>query len=358
MKPHRCVVLAGAAAALVSCGPNGLVPGAAAPPTAVGTAADVSAEAVDLGTRLGIVRAQNLLSVELSTRFLFDEAALHLESAGQEAAALEADVADEASDAFTRLASSLEAAERALDTSEVAALSDPLAEAGEATLEIESALVGESSGLAAYKASVVANLLLRSAQLYEDGIATSPVDSRTYRDAYGLLREGEYMHEGFASAFEEQARPELRAADTLLAVMFEAMPSSELPEEFLPAEDIAAAAYMLGALLAEEHEAVLPDQAPTGDLLAWMGPMLSEVLAGYESGEAGVAGALAEDVYADLYRPAEEPLGQVAADTAGELGAVLRELKQSIDRGEPVYEIAELVATGRDLAELASDQVE
>jgi hypothetical protein len=356
MKPRRCVVLAGAAA-LVSCGPNGLVPGAAAPPAAVGSATDVSADGVELGARLGIVRAQNLVSVELSTRFLFDEAALHLESAGQEAAALETDVGDDASGAFARLASSLEAAERSLDMPEVAALADPLAEAGEATLEIESALVGETSELAAYKASVVANLLLRSAQLYEDGMATLPLDSRTYRDAYGLLREGEYMQEGFASVFEEQVRPEVRAADTLLAVMFAAMPSSELPEEHLPAEDIAAAAYMLGALLAEEYQAALPDQAPTGDLLAWIDPMLSEVLAGYESGEAGVAGALAEDVYADLYRPAEESLGQVAADTADGLGAVLQELNQSIDRGAPVYEIAELVARGRDLAELASDLV-
>jgi hypothetical protein len=37
---------------------------------------------------------------------------------------------------------------------------------------------------------------------------------------------------------------------------------------------------------------------------------------------------------------------------------VLQELKQSIDRGAPVYEIAELVATGRDLAEFTSDRVE
>jgi hypothetical protein len=84
---------------------------------------------------------------------------------------------------------------------------------------------------------------------------------------------------------------------------------------------------------------------------------LSEVLAGYESGEAGVAGALAEDVYADLYRPAEAPLEQVAADTADELGAVLRELIQAIDRGAPVHEIEELVTGGRDLAELASDRM-
>jgi hypothetical protein len=356
MKPRRCVVLAGAAA-LVSCGPNGLVPGAAAPPAAVGTATDVSAVEVELGARLGIVRAQNLVSVELSTRFLFDEAALHLESAGQEAAALETDVGDDASGAFARLASSLEAAERSLDMPEVAALADPLAEAGEATLEIQAALVGETSGLAAYKASVVANLLLRSAQLYEDGMASLPVDSRIYRDAYGLLREGEYMHEGFVSVFEEQVRPELRAADTLLAVMFAGMPSSELPEEHLPAEDIAAAAYMLGALLAEEHEAVLPDQAPTRDLLAWIDPTLGEVLVGYESGEAGVAGALAEDVYADLYRPAEKPLEQASVDTAAELGAVLRELIQSIDRGASVHEIEELVTAGRDLAALASDRV-
>lgn len=328
-------------AALFSCGPGALVPSVTEPPRSAGTRADVKSIDVLLGTQLAALRGQNLVSVELVKRHQTAEALLLLKRASDYTQfPFEDLVGGEGESSFTTLNRTMETATATLRRGDGSgALTEALAAVGEETLRIESEIVGESSELAAYKASVVNDLAYQATLSYELALSADPFELEPYLFAYGLLREAQNIHAGLSTVVEDQTSDEARAADIMFATMFGAMPSSEVPADLPPADEVAAAAYMLGELLADGHDAETP---PPGNPPAYMAPLLEEALGTYESGEAGVADVLVQKVRASLCCP------ETSAGNA--LESELDRLSAAIRAGATDSEIVTLVEESSELA--------
>jgi hypothetical protein len=340
---------------LSACGTGELAPPVAELGAASPGGPRPTTEALQAGVTLASVRGQNLVSVELHQRHDETAALEHVYKAQQFASELQATDAGEASDAFAQLQESLGAAADALQRPEVPALvSQPLAAAGRATLEIESALVGDASNSSAYRATLVARLVAASAEAYEKAVAPDSVEAEAYEDAYALLREAGLMHEGLASVLEEQTRDEVKEADTLLEAMFEAMPNADPPEDPVSPKDVSAAAYLL-ALVLEEHEGAEPGgglDLRAGDLLAFSPPLLEEVSSTYAAGEAGVSHALARDLYEHLYAPLLD-----FSPAAAALGPTLQGLADAVRAGAPVSEVEDLSERAAEIARALAEEL-
>ena len=330
-------------AALFSCGPGTLVPSVPEPPRSAGSRADFDAK-VSLGVALARVRGQSLVSIELDQRRQPAEALLALARARDDLQLIEDFGGANAQPDFVQLGRAIDdAIGRLRRPDKSGALTEALAVAGRATLGIEAQFVGETSGRPAYRASVVSLLVWGAATQYDLAVA-SDAGPESYREAYGLLREAQNIHEGLATLFEENANDHTRAADILLAAMFGAMPSSDPPPDLPPPDEVAAAAYMLGVLLADDHGAV---SLPPRNRLAYITPLLEEALGTYESGEAGVADVLLQKVRESLCCP---------QTTAGDaLDTELARLSTAIRAGAADHDIAALVEEGSALAAEAAE---
>jgi len=328
--------------ALIACGPGALVEGATAPPRERDNAVDITSEQLEVGSRLASLRGQNLVSVELYKRHQSAEALLAVARSREYARSLQLSVDGEAQAGFTTLSSAIDAATRRLRRGGVSgAPIEALATAGKATLQIESELVGVTSRLAAYKATIVISLVNEAAILYESAVE-GPFDHEDYRAAYGSLREAKNIHEGLATVLEENTNDEARAADILLAAIFGAMPSSDPPIRLLPPDEVSAAAYILGVFLADNYGAVPTPSRSLTPPLFYIFPLLEEVLGSYESGEAGVADVLLEKVRASLCCP---------STSAGDaLEIELARLSKAIRSGAADLDIATLVERSSELA--------
>jgi hypothetical protein len=298
-----------------------------------------------LGAALAALRGQSLVAIELEQRHQPTQALLAVARARDYLQTIE-DLggANEKPD-FVRLDQAIDdAADRLRRPDPDGTLDEALVRVGRATLDIESEFVGDTRERLAYRASVVSHLVYGAAVYYEVAVFPDPIDPEGYRDAYGSLREAKNIHEGLVGVLEENTNDEARAADILLAVMFGAMPSSEPPSDLPPPEEVAAAAYLLGVLLADNHGAISP---PPRNRLAYIAPLLEEALGAYESGEAGVADVLAQNVRASLCCP---------ATSAGDaLEAELELLSSAIRSGATESDVAALAEETSALAAVAAE---
>ena len=338
---------------LVSCGPGALVPSVTEPPNSAGSRADFRAK-VSLGVELAALRGENLVAVELIHRHQPAEALLALERARSHLGVIEDSGGANAQPEFEQLDRAVNTAVRRIGgPDEFRAPTEALAMAGRATLGIESKFVGETSERPAYRASVVGLLVSGAAAEYDLAVRSDPINSQGYRAAYGTLREAGNIHEELAGVVEEQTNDYSRAADILLAAMFEAMPASDPPSDPRPIA-VSAAAYLLGVLLADDHGALAPPAprrgllpVPASDRLAFIPPLLEEAFGTFESGETGVADVLVQKVRASLCCP---------STSAGDgLKAELARLSNAIRSGAADSEIALLV---EESSELAADAAE
>lgn len=342
MRARLLVSLAVCMSTFTACGPGTLVPETTEPPSSKGSAADIGGE-VGVGIELAALRGQNLVALELDRRHEATEALMAVARAEEIIETIQNSGTGGGS-GFVTLDRALRAAAVALKRPDPAEdLDQALADAGRATLDIESELVGTVSNTAAYRASVLAALTSDSARQYELAIESDPFDLSEYRGGYGSLREAANLHAGLSTVLEENTDDRVRATSTILAAMFEAMPEADPPEELAPLDDVRAAAYMLGALLAEQYGVPAP---PPADRPGFIAPLLEEVLTTYQSGEAGVADVLLEQVRADLCCPQTSP----GAALEDELGA----LSEAIRSGAADEEVASRVEEAVDLAEAAA----
>lgn len=334
-----------ASATVLACGPGTLVPGATEPPSSSGSRADINSRELALGAQLASLRGQNLVAVELVKRNQSAEALLVLRRARDYARfPFQSPVGSNGESAFTPLNQAIDAATTRLRRGDGgAALTEALVSVGRETLRIESETVGETTELAAYRASVVSSLAYGAGLYYQFAVLANPFDPGAYRAAYGFLREAQNIHAGLSTVIEEQTSDHARAADTLLAAMFGVMPSSEVPLDLPPSEGVEAAAYILGALLADDHGAVSP---PPRNRLAFIPPLLDEALGAYESGEAGVADVLVQKVRESLCCP------QTSAGDALETELAL--LSNAIRSGAADSDVETLVERSSKLAEDAA----
>lgn len=331
-------------AILGGCGPGALVPSVAEPSSSPGSSADFRAKA-SLGAALAALRGQSLVAVELDQRHQPAEALLAVVRARDYLQTIEDLAGDNAQPEFVRLGRAIhDAADRLQGPNRDGTLDEALARTGRATLDIESEFVGDTSASPAYRASVVSHLVYGAAAYYEVAVLPDPIDQEGYREAYGSLREAQNIYEGLAGVVEEQINDSARAADILLAAMFSAMPSSDPPPDLPPPDEVAAAAYVLGVLLTDDHGAV---PLPPRNRLAYIPPLLEEALGAYESGEAGVADVLVQKVRASLCCP---------STSAGEaLEAELARLSNAIRSGAADSDIVALV---EECSALAADAAE
>lgn len=320
LNARPAILALGLSATLLGCGPGALVPSVAEPPSSPGSSADFRAKA-SLGAALAALRGQSLVAVELDQRHQPAEALLAVARARDYLQTIEDLGGDNAQPEFVRLGRAIhDAADRLQRPNRDGTLDEALARTGRATLDIESEFVGDTSASPAYRASVVSHLVYGAAAYYEAAVLLDPIDPEGYREAYGSLREAQNIYEGLAGVVEEQINDSARAADILLAAMFSAMPSSEAPLDLSPPDEVAAAAYMLGVLLADDHGAI---SLPPRDRLAYIAPLLEEALGAYESGEAGVADVLVQEVRATLCCPLTSSGDSLEAEL-GRLSAAIR----------------------------------
>lgn len=362
-KAASSVLIVLLSAALVACGSGALVPTVTEAPRVGGSQEDIQPRDLALGVKLASLRGQSLVSVELAKRHRSAEALLVLEHARDYAQFLfQLLGGGNGERSFKRFNRAIDVATTGLRRGEGSgALTEALVTAGRETLRIESEIVGETTDLTAYRASVVSFLADAAASFYELAVVSDPSSppalapsiadpgipldrSAVYRAAYGLLREAANIHEGLATILEELTHDNARAADTLLAAMFEAMPSAEVPPDLTPPDEVLAAAYLLGVLLANDHGAISPSPR---NRLAFIPPLLEEALGAYESGEAGVADVLLEKVRASLCCPQTSEGDALETD--------LERLSSAIRSGAADHDIAALVEEASALAAVAAE---
>ena len=338
-----------------ACGPGGLVQGAGEPPVATGEAADVRASDLELGVALASVRAQHLVTLELFRRNEYSAALLHAITAGRLMQRVREALGPDASPALSSLDQQVTAAIEALEEPEYPEdLSTVLAEAGRRALAVEADVLGATASLGAYKASVTSRLLEKSATAYRKVGPRDELDIQAYRNGYAWLRAGAEINEGLHSLLEEQTEASAQEGEALFAVMFEAMPSSQLPEKLPPPNDVWAAAHLLAHLLQETHNAVPAPKPPPARAVGAIPPLLEEAGSLFATGRAPAGAAMVTDLRAAALEPAAPALEREAPSLLEALEAGFDRVAEDMAAGRPFDEVD---AGLEDLSALAEGAV-
>jgi hypothetical protein len=165
------------------------------------------------------------------------------------------------------------------------------------------------------------------------------------------------MHAGLTSVWEQQTDDEAKEVEAMFDMMSAAMSSSVAPGEPEPPEDVAAAAFVIGADLSDSANALEPSTPDPGTALGWVAPLIGEALDEYKASEPGVAEAIVRDVDTEVYGAARDALQSSVPDVAADVDRLLGRLVRLIQAGAPVAQLEQAVDDASSAARFAAGQV-
>jgi hypothetical protein len=346
---------------LAACGSEPGGPPAAGPGQGAPAAESFGSEDVGLGSSLAQIRGHHRVSVELYERGDREGAAIHASHPVAEILDSIRGELDEVDPGLAgRLDRVLEQGVKAVaDGVSPARLASVYERAGAVTAAAEAAAVGADPE-AAYTGSVIAALLGTAGHEYDEAVAGESIALLVeYQDGYAFVNEAHAMYRSVAADVRSAAPEEAAEIEAAWRDLARALPSPQPPARPAPVDDVALAADLIGAELAETVGARLGGAREPAQVAAEIEELLAEVVAAYRAGDPEEAGELAAEAYLENYEVIEAEVIELAPEVNQQLEPLLgAELRKRIREGAPAGEIAAMVARAEKLLGRALEALE
>lgn len=220
------------------------------------------------------------------------------------------------------------------------------------TFEAAESVDGDKTTSAAYIGSVVAALSSTAAHEYEEAVAGGGGIRllEEYQDGYAFVAEARSMYEQIVADVEAASMEEAEEIEEAFEVLETAFPGAQPPKELSAAEDVEAAASLIGHELEETVGAAALEESDPAEIAEEIESLLDEIVAAYEGGDAEGAAELSAEAYLENYEVIEAEVIEYAPEINEELEPLLgAELRRQIQDGAPVEDIETMVARAKEL---------
>lgn len=333
--------------------------GASSPPGASTSAAPASggvasftAESVSVGEALAQIRGHQLVSLALYRAGDQQGALTH---AGHPIAevfpTLKLELVEHGGDAAGLEASLKTAADAVDDKAPVDDVAKAFNEAAALTVAAERTVVGSAADGSAYRASVIASLLVTAGREYEEAVADGAVrELIEYQDAYAFVNEARRLYDGIAADVRSKAPGDADEIDRALASLAGALPTVEPPASPKSVADVQALTAQIGHALTAAVGALAVEGREPEEVVAEIGRMLDAMVEAYRAGRSEEAMEIAAETYLSNYELIEAAVIAAAPEINAELEPLLAaEMRATMREGKPVAELEAKVARAKEL---------
>jgi hypothetical protein len=322
-----------------------------------GTGSEVSegtnAEAIQFGESLAQIRGHHRVALELYEAGDTEGALVHAGHPIHELLDSVNSELEEHDGPAEELSSGLTAVQTAIEDGEPAgSVADSIESVKSTTEEAATALAGDDATSSQYIGSVTSVLISTAAHEYEEAIAGGDGVRllAEFQDGYAFVGEARSMYEGIAADVESASAEEAEEIEEAFEVLEGALPSPEPPKDLASAEDVEAAAKLIGHELEETVGAVAVEDADPEEIAEEIESLLDEIVATYADGDADAAAELSAEAYLENYEVIEAEVIEHAPEINEELEPLLgAELRRQIQEGAPVEDIEAMVARAKEL---------
>jgi hypothetical protein len=230
-----------------------------------------------------------------------------------------------------------------------AALGTAAEDSAAAVAGAEEALPG--GGTEAFTGSVIASLLSTAAHEYEEAVVDGRLELLVeFQDAYAFTTVARSMYDTIAPAVEAASAEEAAEIDEAFEALAAALPGVEAPVTLADAEDVEAAATLIGHELEETVGAIVPETADPDEIWASIHSLLDDIQATYEAGDPDEAAELAAEAYLENYELVEAAVIEAAPAVNAELEPLLgADLRAKIAARIATEELAAMIDRARVL---------
>lgn len=325
-----------------------------------GDAHSFGAEEISLASSLAQVRGHHRVALELYTADDVEGAAIHAGHPVDELLpALSGEVDEHGGDAAALEASVVAVQDTVADGGSTAPVREAVDDAAAETDAALDALVEEPDD-PAFVGSVVAALLGTAAHEYEEAVGAEGIELvDEYQDGYAFLLEAQDIYDTIRADVESAEPEEAEEIDDAFAILANAFPSVAPPEDPVAAEDVEAAAALIGHELEEVVGAQLAEESDPEEIVAHIEELLDEIEAAYAAGDTAEASELAAEAYLENYEVIEADVIELAPEINEELEPLLgAELRRQMDEGASEDEINDMIAQAKELLQEALAAIE
>lgn len=312
-----------------------------------------SAESIQFGNSLGQIRGHHLIALELYEAGDKQGALTHaghpihelLESVSSELEEHDGPV-DELSSGLDEVLAAIE------DDAPAESVGEAIENVRGITFDAAESVDGEATTSSAYIGSVIASLTSTAADEYGEAVAGGGGIRllEEYQDGYAFVAEARSMYEDIIEDVESASTEEAEEIEEAFEVLETAFPAPQPPKELSDAEDVEAAASLIGLELEETVGATPLEESDPAEVAEEIDSLLDEIVAAYESGDAEGAAELSAEAYLENYEVIEAEVIEYAPDVNEELEPLLgADLRRQIQEGAPVEDIEEMVARAKEL---------
>lgn len=220
------------------------------------------------------------------------------------------------------------------------------------TEDAATALAGDDATSSQYIGSVLSALIGTAAHEYEEAVAGGGGVKllAEFQDGYAFVGESRSLYEQISGDVEAAAAEEAEEIEEAFEVLEEALPSPEPPAKLADAEDVEAAASLIGHELEETVDAVPLEEVEPAEVAEEIESLLDEIVATYADGDAEAAAELSAEAYLENYEVIEAEVIEHAPEINEELEPLLgAELRRQIQEGAPVEDIEAMVERAKEL---------
>jgi hypothetical protein len=239
-------------------------------------------------------------------------------------------------------------------------LSSAIDDAGSATEQALTDVVGDTAEQSDFKGSVIAALLATAAHEYEEAVGESGIRNLPeYQDGYAFTQEARDLYGEISSDVESASEEEAGEIEEAFESLTGAFPSVQPPEELAAVEDVEESAELIGHELEETVDAQLLEEADHEDVVAEIESLLADIEKAYAQGDNEQAAELSAEAYLENYEVIEADVIEQAPNVNEELEPLLgAELRKQIDEDAPKEEIETMIDRARRLLRQALEALE
>jgi hypothetical protein len=318
------------------------------------TESGTSAESIQFGNSLGQIRGHHQVALELYEAGDKEGAITHaghpihelLDSVSSELEEHDGP-ADELSAGLDEVLAAIE------EDAPAESVSEAIENVRGITFDAAESVDGEAITSSAYIGSVISSLVSTAAHEYEEAVAGDGQGIRLleeYQDGYAFVAESRSMYEDIIDDVEAASTEEAEEIEEAFEVLETAFPGAQPPKELSDAEDVEAAASLIGHELEETVGAAALVESDPAEIGEEIESLLDEIVAAYKAGDAEGAAELSAEAYLENYEVIEAEVIEYAPEINDELEPLLgAELRRQIQEGAPIEDIEEMVARAKEL---------